>query len=60
MRKWLPVLLAFGAMTGCESKTKFAPKEFSDEEKRKIATEDKTVEDEESQGKATKKAGKKS
>lgn len=44
---------------GCEAKSKFAPKEFSDEEKKKIAAEDKAVEDEESQGKSPKKGGKK-
>jgi hypothetical protein len=51
--------LAAGFLAGCEAKSKFNPKEFSDEEKKKIAAEDKAVEDEESQGKMPKKGGKK-
>jgi hypothetical protein len=58
-RYWLMAALAAGFLAGCEAKSKFNPKEFSDEEKKKIAAEDKAVEDEESQGKMPKKGGKK-
>ena len=58
-RFWLTSALIAVCLMGCEAKSKFAPKEFSDEEKKKIAAEDKAVEDEESQGKSRKKGGKK-
>ena len=49
------LLLVFvTAFIGCEAKSKFETKQFTEEEKQKIRSEDKAVQDEESYGTAGK------
>lgn len=61
MRKFILALSLLVGLTslGCGAKSKFEPREFSEEEKAKIKAEDKAIEDDESHGSNSKPRAKK-